>query len=228
MSDGSVEKKRGRRPTAAEAAYARSHKGPQLPRQETKAQLIARLKRQADEIAAQIEKAQEGRGNPTKYKPEFAARVTDMCLLGLTNNEIADRFGVDPSAVDTWIRTVTEFRQAVWDGREGADQKVARAMYLAANGYEHPEDDIRTVSLGGNAGSEIVITPTIKRYAPNDRAAQVWLRNRQRARWPAIGADGAAGGGEDLTPQERAQAVRDAVRAALAETSVPSTEGEDS
>lgn len=156
-------------------------------------------------------------------------RVTDMCLLGLTNNELAGRFGVSPSAIDTFIRTIPEFRQAVWDGREGADQGVARAMFLAAKGYEHPEDDIRTVALGANQGSEIVITPTIKRYAPNDRAAQVWLRNRQRARWPAIGADGAAGGADgDATPQDKAQAVRDAIRAAMAETAPqqPTPEGE--
>jgi hypothetical protein len=204
--------------TPAGAAHARKH----IPvRTETKAQMIARLKRLADEAqeALAAAEASQGRGQRTVYKPEFAIRVTDMCLLGLTNEELANRFGVDPSVVDTWLRTIPEFRQAAWDGREGADQKVARAMYLAANGYAHPEDDIRTVSLGGNAGSEIVITPTTKHYAPNDRAAQVWLRNRQRARWPAIGADGAAGGeGGDATPQDRAQAVRDAIKAAMAET----------
>jgi hypothetical protein len=182
---------------------------------ESKAQKIARLK---EELDAAI--AESTRGAPVKYNPEFAIRVTDMCLLGLTNGEIAQRFGVDSTKIDDWIKNIPQFRKAVWDGREGADQHVARAMYLAAKGYEHPEDDIRTVSLGGNAGSEIVLTPTIKRYAPNDRAAQVWLRNRQRARWPAIGPDGPGSDDPDAA-QARAQAVRAAVRAAMAETAPP-------
>lgn len=191
--------------------------GPAMPSPDNKNKRIARLQAELDAAIAE-----SNRGKPAKYQPSFAARVTDMCLLGLNNREIAERFGVTPAKITHWIDTIPEFRQAVWEGREGADQVVAAAMFKAAKGYEHPEDDIRTVSLGGNRGSEIVITPTVKRYPPNDRAAQAWLRNRQRERWPALFAEGNVGDG--MNAEERAAAVRAAVKAALAEVDQPSAQ----
>lgn len=144
-------------------------------------------------------------------------------MLGLTNQELADRFGVGISTIEDWLRDVPEFSKAVYAGREGADAQVANAIFRAAIGYEHHEDDIRTVSLGGNAGSEIVVTPTIKRYAPNDRAASIWINTRMRRNgWslPTSGsnADGAA------SPQEQARAAREAIRAAMQEIDVPEQE----
>lgn len=229
MSEAKPKRKTG---NSTPEAMAKARAAVRPARVESKAQMIARLKRLADEAADALAAAQAdtGRGPATKYKPEFAKRVTDLCLLGLTNDELANRFDVHPTLIDTWISTVPEFRKAVWDGREGADAEVARALFLAAKGYEHPEDDIRSVPIGGNSGSEIVITKTTKHYPPNDRAAQVILRNRQRARWPAIGADSGVGGegGADLTPAERAQAVRDAVKAAMAEIPPHSPQEQDS
>ena len=125
------------------------------------------------------------RGRPTVYRPEYAQRAEDMCLLGFTNEELAVAFGVTTTCITDWLRDRADFSSAVYAGRDGADEKVARALYKRAVGYEHPEDDIRSVALGNNQGSEIVITPTIKRYAPDTGAATLWLGNRQRKRWKA-------------------------------------------
>jgi hypothetical protein len=49
-------------------------------------------------------------------------------------------------------------------------------------GYEHPEVDIRTVSIGDGC-SEIVQTPIIKKYPPSEVACIFWLKNRQPKKW---------------------------------------------
>lgn len=134
-------------------------------------------------------------------------------MLGFTNQDLADHFNTSLKAIERWLSDVPEFRRAIWNGREGADAKVAAAMFKSATGYEHPEDDIRVVALGNNQGSEIVITPTTKRYAPNDRAASLWLANRQRARWKALGRDE-----ENSDATSKALAARAAIAAAMAET----------
>ena len=151
-----------------------------------------------------------GVGKPTTYRPEFASEAYALCLLGLTNDELAAKFKVSPGAFAAWIAEVPEFAVALYDGREGADKVIAGALYRAAMGYEHPEDDIRTVSRGGNDGSEIVITPTTKRYPPNYAALAMWMNTRQRKRWPR-GEDGGSGG---KTPAEIAREVQDAIAAA--------------
>ena len=123
------------------------------------------------------------RGRPTKYKPEYDELAFNYCLLGATNDQMAEFFDVDPSTIDNWIAAHESFLGSIKKGRAVADGKVARSLYERANGYSHPEDDIRTVSIGDNQGSEIVITPTIKHYPPDTTAAIFWLKNRQTKLW---------------------------------------------
>jgi hypothetical protein len=122
-------------------------------------------------------------GRPSVYEPAFAERAEGLCMLGFTNEELGVAFGVNVTTITDWLRDRADFSSAVYAGRDGADEKVARALFKRAVGYEHPEDDIRTIALGNNQGSQIEITPTIKRYAPDTGAAQLWLHNRQRKRW---------------------------------------------
>jgi hypothetical protein len=116
-------------------------------------------------------------GRPSKYKPECAEQAYKLCLLGATNDDLANFFEVATSTVDKWIAEIEEFSGSVKRGREIADSEVADRLFKRATGYEHPEDDIRAVN------GQIVITPTVKRYAPDTTAAIFWLKNRQRDRW---------------------------------------------
>jgi hypothetical protein len=162
---------------------------------------------------------------PPRWSPDIPERATRMCLLGLTNEEMAIAFECDIITWEGWLRERPELSRAIRAGREGADETVARALYLKACGYEHPEDDIRTVNLGGNAGSEIVITPTVRRYAPDTHAAQMWLHNRQRGRWK-FGTEGNVAG---LDPTAVAALMRDMASAAdedAVEDAAPSSEGD--
>lgn len=132
-------------------------------------------------VAAPSEPKPEGR--PTKYKPEYADLARKFCLLGANNKRLAELFEVAESTINKWLVDTPEFSEAVRAGREIADANVANSLYQRAIGYEHVEDDIRTVAIGMGQGSEIVITPTIKRYAPDTGAATMWLKNRQPQLW---------------------------------------------
>ena len=129
------------------------------------------------------------RGRPTLFKPEMYDQARDRCMLGATNPELADFLGVDLETIKRWIREDDKFRTAVWEGRDGADARVAKSLYHRATGYSHP--DTHTSSYLG----DITETPITKHYPPDVTAATWWLKNRRpdlwRDRQELTGADGA-------------------------------------
>lgn len=125
-----------------------------------------------------------GGGQPTLYKEEYSALAYNMCaIMGATNKELAGVLGVSERTIANWIAAHPEFKTALTSGKLIADANVAAALYKTAVGYEHPDMDIRAVALGGNAGSEIVMTPIIKIVQPNPTSIQWWLKNRRSADW---------------------------------------------
>lgn len=122
-------------------------------------------------------------GRPSKYKDEYAEQSRKLYLLGLTDEEVATFFEVSVQTLHNWRAEHPAFLDANARGKLVADAEVAASLYERALGYSHPEDDIRTVTLPGGQGSEIVITPTIKHYPPDTTAALKWLFNRQPDRW---------------------------------------------
>lgn len=174
-----------------------------------KARKIAAAKRALDDALNEA-----ARGRPTAYRPEYAPRATGLCMLGLTNAELGERFGVSEGTIERWIKEHDDFRGCVYDGREGMVDKVVAAAFKAATGFEHPEDDIRTVSLGDGV-SEVRITPTTKRYPPNYNFANLILINRARRHFPHRESDNAASG--ERSPADIARAARESIRAALSE-----------
>jgi hypothetical protein len=120
---------------------------------------------------------------PSAYKPEYAEQAYKLCLLGATDKKLGDFFNVSEQTINAWKLARTDFLESITRGKEGADAEIAEALFHRAKGYEHFEDDIRTVTLPAGKGSEIVITPTIKHYPPDTQAASLWLRNRQPKLW---------------------------------------------
>jgi hypothetical protein len=116
-------------------------------------------------------------GRPTSYKPEFAKQARNLCLLGATNEDLAEFFEVAVSTVSLWLKEHDEFSDAVKAGRTAADAKVARRLYERAVGYSHPEEKIFQ-SDGG-----IIRVDTVKHYPPDTAAAFIWLKNRRRGQW---------------------------------------------
>jgi hypothetical protein len=121
-------------------------------------------------------------GRPSDYRSEYDEQAYKLCLLGATDAQLGNFFGVTEQTVNNWKDVHPSFFGSITRGKEQADAEIAEALFHRARGYEHPEDDIRTVSVPGG-GSEIVITPTTKRYPPDTQAASLWLRNRQPRLW---------------------------------------------
>ncbi|AUR97437.1 hypothetical protein NVP1239O_01, partial [Vibrio phage 1.239.O._10N.261.52.F6] len=116
-------------------------------------------------------------GRPTKYKEEFAKQAEKICLLGATDDFLADYFEVDVSTINKWKLAHKEFYESIKRGKSDADLKVAESLYGRAVGYSHPEEKIF------NNQGEIVRADTVKHYAPDPTAAIFWLKNRQPKQW---------------------------------------------
>lgn len=117
-------------------------------------------------------------GRPTKYRAEYAERVTDFCMLGATNEDLAKRFGVDVTTLERWIARHEEFRGAIRKGREEADEAVSRSLYRRAIGYRHKAVKIAADSKGG----EHIVEYT-ERYPPDTASMIFWLKNRRPDLW---------------------------------------------
>lgn len=147
-----------------------------------------------------------GRGN-TKFNAETVEQARKLAMLGLTQEEMAKFFEVGERTFKDWLARYDDLRAAVKEGGAIADAEVTLSLFKRACGYSHPEDDIRTISVGDGC-SEIVITPTIKHYPPDTMACMYWLNNRQRGRWART--PDPAGGLDDLPPTKVIFEVRDA------------------
>ncbi|MBS8267186.1 XRE family transcriptional regulator [Halomonas litopenaei] len=114
---------------------------------------------------------------PTKYKAEFAEQARKLCLLGATDSELADFFGVAESTINKWKLNHKGFSESIKNGKIMADAEVASRLYERALGYSHPEEKVF------NNQGEIVTHQTTKHYPPDTTAAAIWLNNRKPDRW---------------------------------------------
>ncbi len=116
-------------------------------------------------------------GRPTEYRKDFDEVARKMCLLGATDVQLADMFGVNEKTINTWKNKHPSFLQALRNGKDVADAEVAESLHHRATGYSHPEDKIFLFE-----GSPVIV-PTIKHYPPDTAACIIWLKNRKSEYW---------------------------------------------
>lgn len=116
-------------------------------------------------------------GRPTKFKPEFVEQAKKLAKLGATDIEIADFFEVDARTINRWKLESDKFCQSLKAGKAEADERVKRALYARATGYEHEDVDIRVIE------GKVVETPIRKHYPPDTTAGIFWLKNREPKEW---------------------------------------------
>lgn len=127
----------------------------------------------------------------SKWREDYIRQVFFMSLLGATDVQIAQTFGVGVSTLEGWKRTKPEFLESMKRGKMQADAKVVHSLYLAAIGYSHPDqvvlsNKIKKFDEKGRVISEYtepLIVKTIKSYPPNVNAAIKWLQARQPDVW---------------------------------------------
>ena len=116
-------------------------------------------------------------GRPTKYRKEVAELAYKLALLGATDKEMANFFGVAESTIHLWKVAHPEFSESITRGKIFADTKVAESLFKRALGYSHPEEKIF------HHKGKIIRVTTTKHYPPDTQAASLWLRNRQPKLW---------------------------------------------
>src|SRR5215470_6356121 len=116
-------------------------------------------------------------GRPTIYKPDYAEIARHACMLGASNETLAERFEVSRRTIDNWIATIPEFGDAVRHGREVADESVIAALYARATGMER-----KSVKVVEGEGAPVTTTHTVQAL-PDVRACMFWLRNRRPEQW---------------------------------------------
>jgi len=114
---------------------------------------------------------------PTKYKEEYPKQAYKLCLIGATDIQLADFFGVNPDTIYEWKKVHEEFSESLKDGKSVADGEVAKSLYHRAKGYSH-----KAVHISNYQG-EITQTDIIKEYPPDTTACIFWLKNRQSEMW---------------------------------------------
>lgn len=121
--------------------------------------------------------AKKNKGRPTRFKQEYCEQTRKLCLLGATDMDLADFFGVQESTINNWKKAHPSFLESIKAGKEEADAQVANRLYNRAMGYSHAEDKIF------NNNGEALIVPTTKHYPPDTTACIFWLKNRQSGKW---------------------------------------------
>lgn len=123
-------------------------------------------------------KAAPKRGRPTAYQAAHAEQARRLALLGFTDLQMAEFFGVAESTFHLWKQRHKDFSESIKSGKAVADAHVAEGLYKAATGG-HTVTDTKTVS--GDDGT--VRTTEVREVPPSVSAMIFWLKNRQPEKW---------------------------------------------
>ena len=129
-----------------------------------------------------------GGGRKTKYRPEFASKTTThLCMLGLTNAQLAEHFGCDESQIIRWARRHVEFAQVLNAGRDAADCQVIHSLFKRATGFSYKRSrGFKTVQVENAKGEWVPHEKELfeQVYVPPDPVSIIyWLSNRRRDYW---------------------------------------------
>jgi len=120
-------------------------------------------------------------GRPSPYKPDFARIAERLCRNGATDIEVADILGISVRTFYRWCLLHDEFTVAVRTGKDAADDRVERALYQRAVGYDHVAEKIVTPK-----GGAPVVMPYMVHVPADVRAAMHWLAIRRSRPWARV------------------------------------------
>lgn len=161
------------------SSLGRSHQGALgggVKNRPKRKKVVTRVKRERGKL---IDKAiMTGPGQ--LYRPSFAKAAKILCsVYGSTAAELAEFFHVEPATIYLWIKTRSDFRQAVENGATSANMMVMQRLYRQAIGFTYMGEK---VFYDGRRGK--VIRTTIKEYVQPSETAQIfWLKNRMPDKW---------------------------------------------
>ena len=127
-------------------------------------------------------------GRPTKYHSDYAEQAYHFALLGYTDKQIAEAFGISRSTLSLWKKQFSDFSDTLRRGKIVADAEIAKALFNRAKGYSYQSEKL------------MVVNGTVERHPitvylpPDANACLQWLKNRQPELWrdkqsPALSGD---------------------------------------
>jgi hypothetical protein len=130
-----------------------------------------------------MERAKRSKDTPSTHFTHWTSGKIEaaflLALMGATEEQMAKVMEVSHPTIVHWKKNRPEFRQALLDGKLGADTEVLKAAYKCATGYFYEEE----VAVFDRK-DKVWVKTTVKRYRPPDPwSAFKWLSVRQRDLW---------------------------------------------
>jgi transcriptional regulator with XRE-family HTH domain len=117
------------------------------------------------------------KGRPSKRNKINWPVVKLMYERGFTDEEVSKVVGISRSNLSKWKQRNIELQDTIQGWKKKANEKVEKALFERATGYEH--DDLYIAQHQGK-----IITKKIKKHYPPDTAAAfIWLKNRKSNKW---------------------------------------------
>tara|TARA_R110000850_G_C9632617_1_gene432295 strand:- start:71 stop:490 length:420 start_codon:yes stop_codon:yes gene_type:complete len=116
-------------------------------------------------------------GQPTSYKEEYNDLAFKYCLMGATDERLAEFFDVCVATINNWKREHPEFLASIKRGKHDADSEVVNSLFGRAKGYNYTEIKDEKSEQG------VKHTETLKHVHADTGAAIFWLKNRQPKQW---------------------------------------------
>ena len=116
-------------------------------------------------------------GRPTDFRKTFVKRAYDYALLGATDKQMAELFGVTEQTLNNWKHRHIGFFESLKRGKAEADAVIAASLFHRAKGYEH--EAVKIMQFEGQSYEH----KFIEHYPPDTTAAIFWLKNRQPDYW---------------------------------------------
>lgn len=117
-------------------------------------------------------------GRKPKLTEELIAKAKPYAEAGLTDAEIAEKFGVSRDVLQNWKDQFPHFYHTLTVCKQTPDERVKVSLFLRACGYSHPMEEIKVLQNG-----EVVRVQTVKHYPPDPTSMIFWLKNRQPQDW---------------------------------------------
>lgn len=165
-------------------------------------------------------------GAITSYRKEFDEQVRTLCLLGMTDEQIAECFGVSTRTIDNWKSRFPTFLVSMRAGKVLADAQVVDSLHKRALGYKSRAVKIH-IPEGAKSADDAIIVPYTKEHAPDVNAAKFWLMNRQRDNWKERQEITAPDSLSSMSPEQRLAQVVEIMAKARALLAAPDPEDGD-
>lgn len=150
-----------------------------------------------------------GPGRDSLYDVSMNDMARKLALLGLTDREMAEFFGVSQQTLYNWQNQFPAFFESVQEGKVIADANVAESLYKRATG-EHVE--IEKAYRNKTTGEVEIVK--VKTFIPGESGAALnWLKNRRKESWRDKVEHEHSGSLEVTTKEQRDAAVAAALRA---------------